>query len=122
MNFTVVTPGTPVPGQARRQPAELAPVCNKRYGTARLRGGRTRRELWGAETTDHVWKFDREDMPGTPWVLRHDPTGTDLDHLGSFDDCRWFVAAGHAEASLRRVQAHQRGEHGEKRDPACLKC
>jgi hypothetical protein len=33
------------------------------------------RECWSATSTDGVWTFSREETPGTPWIVRHNPTG-----------------------------------------------
>lgn len=46
-------------------------------------GGRTRRECWGATTDDGLWKIERVDDVGTPWIIRHVPTGEIVPYLSS---------------------------------------
>ena len=61
-------------------------------------------QCWGARTTDGLWGFDREDMPGTPWSVTHLPTGTVTDrYVGTLDDCRAYVASGGAQADLAEM-------------------
>lgn len=107
----------------------LAPVVKTRMAHRLTRGGVTRSaECWGARTTDGIWDFEREDSPGTPWLVYHQPSVADgslptpVSLRGSLRDCRWYVAAGHAAADLDRLHAHRRGEHAENRDPSCGKC
>ena len=80
-------------------------------------------QCWGARTTDGLWGFDREDMPGTPWSVTHLPTGTVVDRcVGTLDDCRAYVASGGAQADLERLRAHEDGGHKDQRDKECVKC
>lgn len=37
--------------------------------------GRTRRECWGAKSTDGVWQYERMEDEGTTWYVTHLPTG-----------------------------------------------
>ena len=81
-----------------------------------------------AQTGDGLWAFEREDSPGTPWLVYHLPSCRDGSyampvHLtGTLRACREYVAAGHAQASLERLQAHERGEHNAARDSWCGRC
>jgi hypothetical protein len=48
----------------------LTPITNViRYPN--LRG---RMEIWSAVSTDGVWEYERDEVPGTPWAVRHVPT------------------------------------------------
>lgn len=96
----------------------LAPVDKTMLPT---RGGG--RQCWSATTKDKVWDFTREDEPGTPWSVKHRPTGTVVDcYVGTLTDCRAYVASGQAEADLDRIQSHERGGHETERDRACPRC
>jgi hypothetical protein len=91
-------------------------------------GSRRARECWGAETTDGIWDFFREESAGTPWLVYHRPSVSDgscttpVSLCGTLRACRAYVAAGHADADLKRLQAHDRGEHAEARDSYCGGC
>jgi hypothetical protein len=107
----------------------LAPIVKTRFAQRITRNGLTKsRECWAAETTDGLWDFEREDSPGTPWLVYHLPSCRDGSyampvHLtGTLRACREYVAAGHAQASLERLQAHERGEHNAARDSWCGRC
>jgi len=109
----------------------LAPIIKTQFARRIIHGGRgltERKECWGAETTDGVWSFDREDSPGTPWLVYHQPSVKDgslttpVSLQGSLRACRWYVAMGWAEADLERLLAHEQGEHAGERDPRCVKC
>jgi hypothetical protein len=103
--------------------APLAPIVKTVMAKRITRDGLTKsRECWGAQTTDGVWDFEREDSPGTPWVVIHRETKEMVHLCGTLRGCRWFVAAGHAQAELERRQAHKRGEHMQQRDSWCIKC
>lgn len=99
----------------------LAEIVQTRMLPRRTRSG-TRLECFEAVTTDGEWAFERADLPGTPWIIRHVPTGEVVDWRGYLDDCRWFVAAGHAADALERLRAHGRGGHENERDKECPKC
>jgi hypothetical protein len=109
--------------------ATLAPIVKTEFARRFTRSGVTQhRECWGARTADGVWSFDREDSPGTPWLVYHQPSVADgmlptpVTMLSSLRSCRGYVACGAADADLARLHAHVRGEHAERRDPACGKC
>lgn len=103
--------------------AALAPVRETRHSQRRTRRGSTKHlECWAAETLDGQWELEREDSPGTPWLVIHKPTKEFVDLLGTLDACRAYVAAGHAQAALERIQAHNRGEHAAARDSWCVRC
>src|ERR1035441_5433789 len=77
----------------------------------RTRGGLTRPECWGAETTDGIWEFDREESSGTPWLMYHRPSVADgsyvlaVMHCGTLRECRALVASGAADQQLVRRKA-----------------
>lgn len=83
-------------------------------------------ECWGAETTEGVWSCTREDWPGTPWLVYHQPSVKDGSYplpvtmCGPLSACRAFVGSGAAERELEwrkaeaQVEADARGC-----DPAC---
>lgn len=97
----------------------LAEVIKTRF--LPTRGGRL--QCWAARTTDGAWRFEREDLPGTPWAVVHEETGTVVDrYVGTLDDCRAYVASGQATADLELIQAHNRDEHKAERERACPKC
>jgi hypothetical protein len=103
----------------------LAPIIKTVMAKRIIHGGRgvtQRSECWGARTTDGVWDFEREESPGTPWVVIHRETRETVHLCGTLRGCRWFVAAGHAQAALERQQAHERGQHAAQRDSWCVKC
>lgn len=103
----------------------LAPITKTRFGRRITHGGAAlteHRECWGAETTDGAWEFEREDSPGTPWLIYHTATKTLVDQQGTLRLCRWYVAAGHAQTQLELLQAHDRGEHAAERVPQCRRC
>jgi hypothetical protein len=48
-------------------------------------------EIWAAETVDGVWGIEREDSPGTPWLVFHRPSvkdGTCPDPVMEFGSLR----------------------------------
>lgn len=101
----------------------LAPICGKRMLPRFTRPGqKPRLECWGAATTDGVWDFERTEEPGTPWSVGHTPTRTVVALQGTLRACRAYVAAGHAQRDLDRLQAHERGEHQAQRDSWCRRC
>jgi hypothetical protein len=109
-----------------RTRAPLAPIRKTVFADSIIGRGAAatrRRECWGAETTDDTWDFERVEVPGTPWLVRHRPTGTVVDsYVGSLLDCRAYVASGGAQKDLELIQAHERREHDAQRRPACVKC
>jgi hypothetical protein len=108
-----------------RSSVPLAPIVKTDFHRRFIHGGRgltERKECWGARTTDGAWDFDREESPGTPWIVIHRATRIAVNQQGNLRACRWYVAAGHAEADLKRLQAHDRGEHAAARDTYCGRC
>jgi len=63
------------------------------------RGATAQPECWGAETTDGIWDFHREDSPGTPWLIYHRPSVADgslpvpVRFCGTLDECRQVAAS-----------------------------
>jgi hypothetical protein len=102
--------------------AALAPVRKTRMLRRITRAGMTGPECWGAETLDGIWAFEREESPGTPWLICHRESGIVAGQCSALRGCRAFVAAGHAEAALERLQAHDRGDHAAARDSWCVRC
>lgn len=105
--------------------ATLAPIRKTRMHKRFIRRGTAlteRAECWGAETTDGVWVFDREESPGTPWIITHKASSTAVGLTGNLRACRAYVAGGHAQKDLGRLQAHERGEHDAARDSWCSRC
>ena len=97
---------------------KVVTVCGvqliKRYGrtvSPRNPGGPSRRECWGARTADGIWDFEREDSPGTPWLVYHVPSVADgtytgpVDQCGSLTQCARLVASGWAEKRLAEAKA-----------------
>lgn len=96
----------------------LAPVTKTMLPS---RGGRP--QCWSAVTKDKAWTFERQEVPGTPWVVIHLATGIVVDFcVGTLTDCRAYVASGQAQADLERILAHEHGEHDSERDEECPKC
>lgn len=63
----------------------------------------TRRvEIWSARSTDGLWTYEREESPGTPWVVTHVPTGA-LDMFASLPKARRFTARPDAAAWFARI-------------------
>ncbi len=54
-----------------------------------LRSGKE--ETWAAESTDHVWAFQRTEEPGTPWWAVHRSTGLEAT-FGTLSDARRSAA------------------------------
>lgn len=97
----------------------LAPITKTAFARRITRGGRgltEHRECWAAETTDGVWKFDREDSPGTPWLVYHRQSAADgslpvpVTLCGTLRACRVAVAEGWAADEL----AKRKAEHAER--------
>lgn len=55
--------------------------------TVRYRNFRGRLEIWGAFSADGRWSYGREEMPGTPWLVRNEETGED--HTYPFSTLSW---------------------------------
>ncbi len=66
------------------------------------------RQCWAARTADGVWDFQREDSPGTPWLIYHRPSVADgscpvpVDMAASLKRCAEAVAKGWADKELAR--------------------
>jgi hypothetical protein len=85
-----------------------------------FRSGRV--ENWEAVSADGTWKYRRLEISGTPWEVEHVPTGVVGDWYGTLTAARAATADGSALAAVERIQAHDRGEHKETRDPRCVRC
>lgn len=97
--------------------AALAPIVKTAFARRITRSGLTRsRECWAAETTDGAWKFDREDSPGTPWLVYSTAAVADGSYplpvmfCGTLRACRVAVAEGWAADEL----AKRKAEHAER--------
>ena len=105
--------------KARRPRRTLTPVTvTKRFRSAR--SGRL--EAWQAESRDGVWRYDRIEITGTPWMPVHLPTGIEGRYYGTKDAARAATADGSALAYVERIRAHERGEHKAERDIRCGRC
>lgn len=84
------------------------------------RTGSTRHvECWKAETVDGEWEFWREDSPGTPWLVYHNPSHRDgswhepVMTCGSLRACRLAVTRGWAATNLARCKSEKEvASHG----------
>lgn len=93
-------PATPT----RRPRRTLTPVI-KHCATTIFRNNfadpANRGECWSATSTDGVWRYDREEEPGTPWYVKHLPTGRVVDRTwGRLGDARHATANGEAQRLL----------------------
>jgi hypothetical protein len=103
----------------RKPRRTLTPVTiTSRYPS--FNGGRV--ENWSAVSTDGVWKFERMEIPSSPWSVIHVPSEVEAGWYGSLPAAREATASGSAMASVERILAHQRGEHDAERVPACVRC
>jgi hypothetical protein len=99
---------------------DLSPVTKTRFADRITRAGRAKRECWAAETVDGVWDFDREDSPGTPWLVYHRLSVADgsytlpLTFCGTLRACQAYAGGGLADQELTRVKA----ELATTREPA----
>lgn len=109
-------PKTPAARKPRRTltPADVT----RRYPS--FRSGRM--ENWEARSRDGIWDYKRLEISGTPWVVLHRPSGLEGNWYGTLPAARAATADGTALASIERIQDHERGEHGETRDPRCVRC
>jgi len=113
-----------------RNRATLAPVVKTRFAYRLTRGGAgvtKRRECWAAKTTDGVWDFEREDSPGTPWLVYHNPSVADQTYplpvtlCGTLRQCRVLAASGALDEALaRRIAEAEAAAIDRRCDPACL--
>jgi hypothetical protein len=83
----------------------LAPLGEKVMQNTFRRAGHpeagTRKECWGARTADGVWYFEREESPGTPWLIWHWSSGRLVMMARSLTACRTLVADGTAERQMQ---------------------
>ena len=100
----------------RRPPRLMCPVTNKVYHQTILRSsGRTRRELWGADSADGTWRFEREESSSTPWLVYHLPSVADeslpvpVDQAGTISACREAAARGWLDKILPERKAEWAG-------------
>lgn len=94
-------PSTLPPRQRRkRRTVPLAEITVTDQRPRLIHGGtaRTRPEVWGARTVDGVWGIDREESPGTPWLVYHLPSVKDgtcpgpVMEFGSLRACQLNIA------------------------------
>ena len=91
--------------------------------TARFPSFNGRRlEAWEAKSRDGIWLFSRLEISGTPWEIRHLPTGTEGPWYGTLAAAREATADGSALADVERRLAHGRGEHEAERNICCGRC
>jgi hypothetical protein len=81
-----------------------------------------RMEAWQAVSRDGVWRYDRLEVSGTPWMVVHLPTSIEGDWHGTLNAAREATADGRALATVERIQAHERGEHEAVRNSYCTRC
>jgi hypothetical protein len=66
---------------------------------------------------------ERQDIPGTPWTVPHEETGTVVhEWISTLHSCRIYVAPGDAQADLEHQLAHKNGEHETNKPAACPEC
>lgn len=79
----------------------LVPIRKTQFAQRITRSGPTpSRECWAAETLDGLWSFEREDSPGTPWLLCHRPTDLTVMQYGTLRSARLAVGYGDADQLL----------------------
>lgn len=84
-----------------------------------FRSGRV--EAWQAASRDGIWRYDRLEIAGTPWMVVHLPSSTEGSWYGTLTAARAATADGSALEYIELLWAHERGEHAE-RDPFCGRC
>lgn len=105
--------------KTRRPRRELTPATvTKRFPA--FRSGRA--EAWEAVSDDGTWCYSRLEISGTPWEVRHLPTGIAARWYGTLTAARAATADGSAVADVERITAHERGEHKATRNPSCVRC
>lgn len=112
--------GAPMTETKTRKPRRtLTPVTvTSRYPS--FRSGRV--ENWSAISADGTWKYERQEISGTPWQVEHVPTETIGNWYGSLPAARAATADGSALADIERRLAHERGEHEAERNVFCGRC
>lgn len=118
----------------RRSAVPLVPIRKTRFAHRLIHGGAAvtrHRECWGAVTlnpdgSDGDWEFEREDSPGTPWLIYHKPSVADrsytlpVDQYGSIRQCQMAVTFGWAAKALEQRKAEDRARAAERGcDPEC---
>ena len=79
-------------------------------------------------TANDDWGIERDDSPGTPWLIFHLPSVANrtctepVIMRRTRRECVADVESGTAAEALARFQAHDRGEHAEVRDIRCGRC
>lgn len=89
---------------------ELPEITNKvMRGTFRHMsdpGGATRKECWAADTVDGIWHFERVEDVGTPWIVVHIPTNTEIAmYYNTLKSARTAVARGWTQKEVDRRTA-----------------
>jgi hypothetical protein len=108
----------PAPATDSPSPARTPITVTRRHPS--FRGGRV--EDWQAVSCDGIWRYDRLEIAGTPWMAVYLPTATEGDWYGTLAAARAATADGSALLFVESIQAHERGEHDAQRDPACVRC
>jgi hypothetical protein len=94
----------------RRPPVPLAEIRETARARRRVHGGNAELaplECWGAETTDGIWQFDREEGARTDWHVYHLPSMADgtwtgvVAIRGTLRACRADAANGNLALELR---------------------
>jgi len=62
-------------------------------------------EIWAARTVDGRWSFEREDVPGTPWVVVFALNGRSGGTFTTLPAARAAVASGEAERTACQCKA-----------------
>jgi hypothetical protein len=109
-------PATP----AKRTPAPMTPIdpTSKTYYETFV-GTRTRRECWGATSTDGEWGYTRTEDTGTPWIVTHLPTGrTNFSYYGSLAKARRATYSGAAMKEIESRDAEAQIDQDEEPTPA----
>jgi hypothetical protein len=105
---------------ATRKPRRILTPVDITARFPSFRSGRL--ENWSAKSRDGVWTFERLEIAGTPWSIRHVPSGIEADWCGTLPAAREMTANGSALASVERMQSHERGQHKAERDVRCRRC
>ena len=105
--------------RTRKPRRTLTPVTVTRRFPS-FRTGRV--EDWQAVSLDGMWRYDRLEVKGTPWMAVHLPTGTEGDWYGTLTAARGATADGSALEFVELIRAHDRGEHATQRVSSCGRC
>ncbi len=89
-------------------PGSLTPLAPVQRATTLQPGDATRQEIWYAESaatipgTDRpLWTYERQEEPGTPWIVTYSPTGQ-VEDFGSLRDARRWTGSPAAVEYLRQ--------------------